>query len=67
MNTYDPTMNDDTLKNEAKEIIEILTGLSPTLEYFNKPISDSNLILKSVASNIADISDKQSLVQMMAL
>ena len=60
-------MNDDTLKNEAKEIIEILTGLSPTLEYFNKPISDSNLILKSVASNIADISDKQSLVQMMAL
>ena len=60
-------MNDDTLKNEAKEIIEILTGLSPTLEYLNKPISDSNLVLKNVASNIADITDKQPLVQMIAL
>lgn len=60
-------MNDDTLKNEAKEVIEILTGLSPTLEYLNKPISDSNLVLKSVAANITNISDKQSLVQMMAL
>ncbi|AMW80501.1 hypothetical protein AMD27_16425 (plasmid) [Acinetobacter sp. TGL-Y2] len=67
MNTYDPTMNDDTLKKEAKEIIEILTGLSPTLEYLNKPISDSNLVLKNVASNITDITDKQPLVQMMAL